>query len=379
MRILLISEPASAGVGRHIVDLSQGLLAAGHDVHLVYSPRRMDETFASDLRAMNGLKTTVLDMRRAPHPCDLFAATRLRSLLRRNAPFDVVHGQSSKGGALARLVAPGFAAVVYTPHCVFTMNPDIGRIGAAVFGGIERWLGRRSDALIAVSEDEAAHLRALGIAPEIVHCVPNGLHPPLWRSRDEARAELGIRPEATVVGFLGRLSPQKNPLLLVHAFAKLAPRHPDAMLAIAGDGPLEAEAREAERALGLTGRIVWLGFRRPVDVMPGFDVFALPSRYEGLPYVLLEAVAAGLPIVSTPVGGSETVIDNDGNGIITAATPEDFAAGLGRLLGDRALRHRMAASAREKAGQFTITRMVDRTLDVYASACERRRSRSRPA
>jgi glycosyltransferase involved in cell wall biosynthesis len=182
-----------------------------------------------------------------------------------------------------------------------------------------------------------------------------------------------------VVGFLGRLSPQKNPLLLVDAFAKLAPRHPDAMLAIAGDGPLEAEAREAERALGLTGRIVWLGFRRPVDVMPGFDVFALPSRYEGLPYVLLEAVAAGLPIVSTPVGGSETVIDNDGNGIITAATPEDFAAGLGRLLGDRALRHRMAASAREKAGQFTITRMVDRTLDVYASACERRRSRSRPA
>ena len=379
MRILLISEPASAGVGRHIVDLSQGLLAAGHDVHLVYSPRRMDETFASDLRAMNGLKTTVMDMRRAPHPSDLLAAGRLRSFLRRNAPFDVVHGQSSKGGALARLVAPGFAAVVYTPHCVFTMNPDIGRIGAAVFGGIERWLGRRSDALIAVSEDEAVHLRALGIDPEIVHCVPNGLHPPRWRARDEARAELGVRPETSVVGFLGRLSPQKNPLLLVHAFAKLAPRHPDAMLAIAGDGPLEAEAREAERAHGLGGRIIWLGFRRPADVMPGFDVFALPSRYEGLPYVLLEAVAAGLPIVSTPVGGSETVIDDDANGIITAATPEDFAAGLGRLLGDRGLRDRMAASAREKAGQFTIARMVDRTLDVYASACERRRSRSRRA
>ena len=79
MRILLISEPASAGVGRHIVDLSQGLLAAGHDVHLVYSPRRMDETFASDLRAMSGLKTTVMDMRRAPHPSDLVAAGRLRS------------------------------------------------------------------------------------------------------------------------------------------------------------------------------------------------------------------------------------------------------------------------------------------------------------
>jgi len=379
MRILLISEPASAGVGRHIVDLSQGLLAAGHDVHLVYSPRRMDETFASDLRVMTGLKTTVMDIRRAPHPSDLVAAGRLRSFLRRNAPFDVVHGQSSKGGALARLVAPGFAAVVYTPHCVFTMNPDIGRIGAAVFGGIERWLGRRSDALIAVSEDEAAHLRALGIAPEIVHCVPNGLHPPRWRSRDEARAELGVRPEAAVVGFLGRLSAQKNPLLLVHAFAKLAPRHPDAMLAIAGDGPLEAEAREAERAHGLGGRIIWLGFRRPVDVMPAFDVFALPSRYEGLPYVLLEAVAAGLPIVSTPVGGSETVIDPDENGIITAATPEDFATGLGRLLGDRALRDRMAASAREKAGQFTIARMVDRTLGVYASACERRRCRIRRA
>ncbi|HEX5109093.1 MAG TPA: glycosyltransferase, partial [Vicinamibacterales bacterium] len=165
----------------------------------------------------------------------------------------------------------------------------------------------------------------------------------------------------------------------VDAFARLAPRHPDAVLAIAGDGPLEAEAREAERAHGLGGRIVWLGFRRPVDVMPAFDVFALPSRYEGLPYVLLEAVAAGLPIVATPVGGTETVIDREGNGIITAATPEDFAAGLGRLLGDRALRDRMAAAAREKAGQFTIPHMVDRTLGVYAEACERHRRRRRGA
>lgn len=379
MRILLISEPASAGVGRHVMDLSQGLLAAGHEVHLVYSPRRMDETFASDLRAMSGLKTTVMDMRRAPHPSDLVAAGRLRAFLRRNAPFDVVHGQSSKGGALARLVARAFAAIVYTPHCVFTMNPDIGRIGAAVFGGIERWLGRRSDALIAVSEDEAAHLRALGINPEIVHCVPNGLHPPRWRSRDEVRAELGLRPETTVVGFLGRLLPQKDPLLLVHAFAKLAPRQPDAVLAIAGDGPLEVEAREAVRAHGLGGRVLWLGFRRPVDVMPAFDVFALPSRYEGLPYVLLEAVASGLPIVATPVGGTETVIDRGVNGIITEATAEDFAIGLGKVLGDHALRSRMAASARQKAGQFTIARMVDRTLDVYANACERRRCRSRRA
>ncbi|HEX6813111.1 MAG TPA: glycosyltransferase [Planctomycetota bacterium] len=379
MRILQISEPASAGVGRHLVDLSQGLLAAGHDVHLVYSKGRMDATFASDLAGMNGLASTVIAMRRAPHPSDLLAAGRLRSYLRKNGPFDIVHGQSSKGGALARLVAPRFGAVVYTPHCVFTMNPDIGRLGAAVFGGIERWLGRRSDAVIAVSKDEAAHLRALGLAPEIVHCVPNGLHPPGWRSRDEARRELGVRPEATVVGFLGRMSPQKNPVLLVQAFARLASSHPDAVLAMVGDGPLEADARAAEAAHGLAGRILWLGFRRPVDVMPAFDVFALPSRYEGLPYVLLEAVAAGLPIVSTPVGGSETVVQHDANGLIVAATPESFADGLGRVIGDRALRDRMAASARLRAEEFSVPRMVERTLEVYASACDRRRRRSRSA
>jgi glycosyltransferase involved in cell wall biosynthesis len=95
--------------------------------------------------------------------------------------------------------------------------------------------------------------------------------------------------------------------------------------------------------------------------------------------VLLEAVASGLPIVATPVGGTETVIDRGVNGIITEATAEDFANGLGKVLGDHALRCRMAASAREKAGQFTIARMVDRTLDVYANACERRRCRSRRA
>lgn len=374
MRILQISEPAAAGVGKHVIDLCQGLLQRGHEVHLIQALTRVDDNFSAGLQSLVGLRSHIVPMRRGPHPSDLIAATRIRRYIRDEGPFDIIHGQSSKGGAMARALGKGRAPVVYTPHCIYTMNPSLGRVSVKIFSGIERCLGSRTDAVIAVSPDEAAHLRDFIGVERILHLVPNGLRPPAWRSRSEARRELGLDEDRVTVGSIGRMTLQKNPLLLIEAFAVVAPKHPGAMLAMAGDGPLESQARALADNLGLRDRILWLGFRRPEDVMPAFDVFALPSLYEAMPYVLLEALSAGLPIVSTCVGGAQLTVEEGVNGHVTKSTAREFATGLDSTLSDQDRRRRMAKASLSIATKFTLDRMVDGTLQVYESLSRRESS-----
>src|SRR5205823_14138786 len=114
------------------------------------------------------------------------------------------------------------------------------------------------------------------------------------RDRDGARAELGLGARDTVVGFVGRLSPQKAPEVLLKAFALLVPKLPSAVLVVIGDGPLSEPLRKLAEEWDVAGRVKWLGWRDGGHAMSAFDVFVLPSRYEGLPYVAIEALVAGL-------------------------------------------------------------------------------------
>jgi len=296
------------------------------------------------------------------------ALRKIRAYARTHGPFDVVHGQSSKAGALVRLLGRRYGVVVYTPHCVFTMNPELGSLARLAFGFVERMLAHRTDVLIAVSPDEERHLRELIGPAKTIRCIPNGLAPINWRPRAEARGALCLPADRPVVGFIGRFSPQKNPLLLVRAFSQVVHSCESALLAMAGNGPLEDQARRLAAELGVSDRVVWLGFQNPGDVLMAFDVFALPSRYEGLPYVLLEALQAGLPIVSTPIGGAELCVEEGRNGFVVAPEPGAMATRLGDLLADRSLHGRMAAASRELASRFRVEQMVAATLEVYRDA-----------
>lgn len=374
LRVLLVTEASSAGVGRHTIDLALGLLELGCHVHLLYSSGRIDEPFRQGLAELGAARTTEIEMRRGPHLSDVRARRDLDRCLRRQGPFDVVHGHSSKAGLITRMARTD-AALVYTPHCIYTMNPEARWAMQRATLVAERLLATRSDAIIAVSPDEERHLLEIGMRRSLVRYIPNGLREPRWSERSAARAELGLSDEQVVVGFLGRLSEQKNPTMLLEAFARCRRGRPELRLCIVGDGPLEEETHRVARALGVQEAVLWTGHRTPQRAMPAFDVFALSSRYEAMPYVLLEALAAGLPIVATPVGGTGVTVEPGENGSIAAGLgAEEFAAALAPVLGDAPLRRAQGARSRAKAPAFSATTMVRSTHELYRGLVRARRS-----
>lgn len=368
LRICLVTEAAGGGVGRHFLDLAAGLAQCGHNVTGIYSPGRCDAQFREKRAAASGVKFVELPLRRAVHPLDLADAWRLTRQIRELGPFDVIHAHSSKGGALARLAARWLRTpAVYTPHAFVTLDPTLSATKRAIYGRIERWLAAQCAAIIAVSEDEAEHARSLGIASAKIHVVPNGIDRPDFPPRYFARAKLGLSADDVAVGFVGRLAPQKAPEVLLAAFASLAPSHQQARLIFVGSGPLEAELRRLAEQRGVAAQVNFVGDVVATQLMPAMDLFCLSSRYEGLPYVLLEALAAGLPIVATSVGGVATCVTADRNGIVVP--PDDAAAlsnALGRLIENAELRRSFAAASAAMATRFTAEQMVEQTLAVYS-------------
>lgn len=382
MRTLILLE-ACGGVARHVTDLCAGLHARGIEVHLLYSPKRADAVLSTGLQrlSMLGISSEAVVMGPEPGLTDLRAWREIRRYLREHGPFDIVHGHSSKAGALARLSGNTSRRVkVYTPHAFVTMNSAMNPARRLLYRWIERFLDGLGDAVIATSPAEFEHARTfLQIPKDKLFLVTNGIVPPAEgsrRQRETLRRAWGIRADEVVIGTVARLVPQKAPELLVRAFAEVVRCREKARLVMVGDGPLR-ERLEAEAArLGVSDAVVWPGYLEEPQVMSAFDVFALGSRYEGFPYVLLDALAAGLPVVTTAIGGAELVVDEGSNGIVVPIGGEKaMTEALSGLVADPDKRLRMGAASRNKAESFGVDRMVDETVEVYETLLQSRLSR----
>jgi len=368
-KVLQVVEAANAGVGRHTLDLCQGLSDRGCEVHLIYSPLRNDQFFNRQLETLRGVTCVTYPVRREIHPSDLLAARFVRAYLRKNGPFDLVHGHSSKGGALARLATLGQRVpAVYTPNAIRTMHPDISPKSRCLIGWIERLLAKKQGAIVAVSPEEFAHLESLKIASEKICLIPNGVAAPSLPTREETRATLGLPAESIIIGFVGRFSEQKAPEVLLRAFTKVAYTQPLLRLAMIGWGEQEDKLKAMADQAQLAGRIDWLGEQPGQQSMKAFDVFALPSRYEGMPYVLLESLVAGLPIVCTRTAGAPLMVESGVNGeLIEQNDPAGFAAALESLAKDASLRACYAEASLKKSTEFTLDRMLSETIELYQS------------
>lgn len=367
LRVLLVTQAPGGGVGRHFLDLAETLAARGVEVTGIYSPRKLDAQFAERLNADAVPPMFPLMMRRAIHPLDTADLWRLMRLIRTLGPFDLIHAHSSKGGALARLASRRLGIPsIYTPHAIVTLDPTLRPWQRTLYKQIELWLARQTDAIIAVSEDEAEHLRQLGIDDAKVHVVHNGIDPPRFASRQEVRRQLGIAAGTTVIGFVGRLTPQKAPDVMLEAFSRAFRDRADVQLVMVGSGPSQEETHRHVQRLALASRVKLLGDVAGAPLMPAFDMFCLSSRYEAMPYVYLEALAAGLPIVSTDVGGSSCAVKANSNGILVQ--PDDvpaLAAALATVADNRQMRDRFAACSSEMAQAYTAENMVAQTLEIY--------------
>lgn len=371
MRVLMIVESSSGGTGRHVLDLSEGLLGRGCEVHLVYSPGRIDRQFEERMETLTGLRRTAMPMHTGIHPRDLGVVRAVRRYMREHGPFDAVHGHSSKGGAVARL-ASMFTDVPahYTLHGFIIMDPGLARWKRLFYLGIELVLSRWTRRIIAVSPEEARAAVRFGLGRSRVALVPNGIGPIALVGRAEARRALGIADDALVVGFVGRLVEQKAPHVLLRAFAAAVAAVPTAdwMLVLIGSGPLADELKREAAALGVADRVRMPGARDARGVLAAFDVFALSSRKEGLPYVVLEAMAAGLPVVATSSAGVEVLVGPGENGsVVPADDAPAFASALAALASQEGLRDAYGEASRRRAARFTIDAMVDGTLAAYRS------------
>jgi glycosyltransferase involved in cell wall biosynthesis len=376
LRVLMVVESAAGGTGRHVLDLCDGLIARGCEVHLIHSTRRIDQPFRDRLTTIKGLHHQGLPLRTCPHPADLAATLAIRRYLQTLGPFDAAHGHSSKGGALARLAALGLRPRVpafYTLHGLIMMDPGLPCYKSLVYSAVELGLGLATSRIIAVSPEESRAATRMGLGRSKVTLIPNGIGPQQLTPRLEARHTLGIDTErdrdATVIGFVGRLVSQKAPDTLLKAFATTAQVAPGARLAMVGSGPLEPTLRKLTLQLGIVNKVLWLGERDARTVLAGFDVFALPSRKEGLPYVALEAMVAGLPVVATQSAGVEILIDPGVSGaVVPTDDPSSMALALIGLVNDPNRRLAYSHAARQRAARFTVDAMVDRTLETYLSA-----------
>jgi glycosyltransferase involved in cell wall biosynthesis len=375
MRIVLAAEPTGGGVLRHVLDLAEGLPRRGFRVLLVHAKCGIDGAFAERLGRSRefGYATASLDVQRAPGKHDVGATVALRRAIQDFGGADVLHGHSSKAGALARLGRWSRARrVVYTPHAWYTQNPALGAASRTAYRLIERALAVVTDRIISVSSDEAEHAVELGIGRRKLVLIENGIE--TWtpaqvaQARAATRERLGIAADDVVVGFLGRLAPQKAPDVTVRVFRQLLDERPTTRVVLAGDGPEAASVRALMGELGIADRVLALPRANGPEVIPAFDLFLMTSRYEGFPYVLLEALAAGCAIVTSRVGGvADCVVDGVNGSIVDTLDPDPIARAVLAIVNDPARLAAMRTQARERAALFSIDRMLDRTADLYRS------------
>jgi glycosyltransferase involved in cell wall biosynthesis len=367
LRILLVIEATGKGTGRHILDLAEGSIARGCEVHLIYSPVRMDEMFRKRMWSMDGLAHVALPMHRSIHAQDLSATWAIRRYLANFGPFDVIHGHSSKGGALARIAAIGTGVpAIYTPHALFTLTPGLSAPRRHFYNAIELILSKLCKYIIAVAPAEERFALTVGLGRSRVVMVPNGVGELDLTPRDQARRLCGARSDEVVIGSVGRLIENKGPDVLVKAMAIALRSAPRLRLVFVGDGALKRPLAQLAESLGIADKVVLLGEMDAQKVFSAFDIFAMSSRMEAMPYVVLEAMAAGLPIIATVTSGVEMLVEPSVNGkVVPMDDCTAFAAALVDLASDPHQMAKMASASRRLIEPLSSERMIDRILELY--------------
>jgi glycosyltransferase involved in cell wall biosynthesis len=359
LRLLIASQPLDGGVARHVIDIVSCLPRERFTID-VACPRTSDVWAA--LAGRPGVTLHPISPARAPSPADLVTLARLLPLARRA---DVIHAHSSKAGFLARLAA---LLTGRRRRCLFTPNGwsfwVAGGTAGRLYTMLERLAARWCRTIVAVSVEErtAALERGIGTDDQFV-VIPNGIA--------LERFTVPPQPVPGRVVMVGRLAPQKRPDLLVRAFARLCDEFPDARLHIAGDGPLQADVRALVEELGLENVVELLGSRSDIpEILSGAACVALPSAYEGAPYALLEAMAAGAPVVATTVGGIPETIEDGRTGLLVPPGDVDsLTTALRNLLADPPAAAAMGAAAREAAARdYSREKMTLRLVDEYVAA-----------
>ena len=363
--VLHVMEATEGGTRRHLRDLVSALDRQVFRVALAVSCERDPAFRTCDVPAYraNGIPVYEVPMRRRIDPlADAAAFVKLVGVVRRVRP-QVIHAHSSKAGFLARLAGVLCRVpVVYTPHG-FSFLMACGERSRRFYRFLE-WVARRATAaVIAVSEEEVREALGLGYARDRVFLIRNGVAP-----RDFGAVTVREKGPLSV-GFFGRLTRQKGPDVLLEAVPDIVAHLPQVGFCFYGVGEMADGLQAQADARQLTAFVKFKGAclqDETVARMRETDVVVVPSRWEGGPYVVLEAFQAGVPLVASAVGGIPDLVKNGENGLLVAADDsEALGDALLRLLREPLTRRRLAEQGREALGLYAVGNMAAAIGEVY--------------
>jgi glycosyltransferase involved in cell wall biosynthesis len=363
-RILwLIKGLGRGGAERLLVSMASRLDLDRYEIEIAYA-LAWDDAFVGDLTEL-GIPLHCLEGQRTVEPR---WPRRLHQLLQDGA-YDLVHTHSPVPAVAARVLAPRSTRFVHTEHNTWASYVWQTRVAnAATFG--------RNSTVLAVSAAVASSIATsrcmvLGSRPPIEvlhHGVELALAPRGAAARREARQSLGLAADALVLGMVASFTDRKDHAGLIAAVDEVRVEFRDLVLLLVGSGPLEATLRAEVDRRGMSGHVRFLGSRSDVlDLLPALDVFVLNSWIEGLPISMLEAMAAGLPVIASGVGGvPEALTDGSEGRLVDPADPGSLEAALADLLRDPRRRAAMGqAGIRRVAACFDLAAAARRHERLY--------------
>jgi glycosyltransferase involved in cell wall biosynthesis len=370
MKVAFVLGTTAGGTLRHVQMLAAGAAVRGVPT-VVCGPAGHAPDFRFDQAGAAPVSYETVQFGDRPSIRDGLAVLRLRQVLARHQP-DVVHAHGLRAGALAALALtlatrPSRAAL---PLVVTVHNaPPEGGVNATVYQGLQFLAARGAAVVLCVSGDLEERMRRAGardvrraLVPPYAPGAPST--PTAATSPDAVREELGAGDRPLILA-VGRLAPQKDFGTLIEAARGWQDLDPVPLLAIAGSGPLRDDLAAAAVPLGSSA--VLLGQRTDVpSLLAAADVFVLPSRWEGQPLILAEALRAGRPIVATRVGGTPDLTGEDAAVLVPPGDPAALTAAVRQVLGDPALAARLADAAQARARTLpTANAAVESALAIY--------------
>jgi len=305
---------------------------------------------------------------------DLRALVTLLKHIRYERPA-LVHTHSSKAGILGRLAAKlaGVPLIVHTPHG-HVFYGHFGLLASKIFLLMEKIFDVITDRTIALTEGERKDYLNLAVSKahkiDIIHSgIDIGRFAPGQTDSAALQKQLGIGPHTLVVGTVGWLLPIKGPMHLLHAMIALWQKEIDSVLIYVGKGELEDKLKAEAVSRGVSDRVIFLGWRNDVNaIMQLFDIFVLPSLNEGMGRVLVEAMAAGKPVVASNVGGVPDLVKHEYNGFLARpADAQDLSHYIEKLLKNDQLRFRMGQRGQVLARDYSIEKMIIKLDQLYFS------------
>ena len=365
LRVLHVMRAPVGGLFRHVLDLAGEQASRGHYVGIVADRTTADTLTIQRLSAIAPklkLGLSLIPMSRQPGIGD---ASTLRSVIKiaRALDLDVLHGHGAKGGAYARLakIRLDKVKVFYTPHGG-SLHFKPGTAAGSVYLVLERAMRRLTDGLIFESDfARQAYARLAGAGGPPQRVIPNGLRPEDFAARPPA-------PDAANFLFIGELRALKGVDLLLAALARIVVTHP-VRAVIVGGGPDADTFKAQARSLGLDLHVTFPGAMPAHDAFPLGHCLVVPSRAESFPYVVLEAGAAGKPLIATNVGGIPEIVAGTRTELVAPDSVDALVGAMTDVLADPDGALSRAAELRDVvARKFTVATMTDAVLDFYRSS-----------